>query len=174
MAKACVDLKCKKCGMTFRFEKDCGSRADANRTEQWALDGGVDICPDCYRATKAPANGFSEARMHYSDYKFAYSKYETVKDSYDAETKTIAVIVPDKCIVRAISTEEARTIYALAELENVQVEKAAGCVIIKGWIEKTITNTMKIIETTDDAEKKARKQKELVLLNKLKEFSEQA
>ena len=37
---------------------------------------------------------YAEVRMHYSEYKTEYSGYKTAKDSYDADTKMITVLMP--------------------------------------------------------------------------------
>lgn len=52
MAKGTAYCTCAKCGKTFKIEKVCYNRADANQWEAWATDH-YDECTDCYKARKA-------------------------------------------------------------------------------------------------------------------------
>lgn len=46
MAKATVEIICSECGNRFKHSKVFGSRADADRYENWALEH-IKVCPEC-------------------------------------------------------------------------------------------------------------------------------
>ena len=48
MAVAWAQITCEKCGKTFNWRKDCENRREANSAVEWAKNGGVTICPECY------------------------------------------------------------------------------------------------------------------------------
>lgn len=51
MAKATAICTCEKCGNTFKREKICYNRAEANSFEVWAVANCTE-CPDCYKERK--------------------------------------------------------------------------------------------------------------------------
>ncbi len=65
------------------------------------IRGDIDICRDCYRAQKEQKaietiyrNGNEIEEIYYREYKTNYANCETIKGSYNAETKTIKVVIP--------------------------------------------------------------------------------
>lgn len=48
MAVAWAKIICEKCGKTFNWRKDCANRQSADSAVEWAKNGGVTICPECY------------------------------------------------------------------------------------------------------------------------------
>lgn len=72
-----------------------GKYADRERKIAYYQECGV--CSKCYRDKKSAqlAMGCTEVEMHYSDYLHNYADCETKKGSYNGDTKTIIVYVPD-------------------------------------------------------------------------------
>ena len=48
MAKVSITLVCKDCGESFRHEKICRNRSEANDYENWA-ESHITQCPTCYK-----------------------------------------------------------------------------------------------------------------------------
>ena len=90
MAKYTVKFSCGHEAMIELFGKD----ADRRRKIAYFEEDG--LCPECYAAAKEAekAEGCKEVEMSYRDYKDNYADYDTKKDSYNKETKTIVVYVP--------------------------------------------------------------------------------
>ena len=81
------------CGHTHTVDI-YGSAAERERKIKWYEAEAV--CPDCYKAQKdaEAAEGCSEVEMSYSEYKTNYASCKTKLNSYNKETKTIVVYVP--------------------------------------------------------------------------------
>ena len=81
------------CGHTHTVDI-YGSAAERERKIKWYEAEAV--CPDCYKAKKdaEAAEGCSEVEMSYSEYKTNYASCKTKLNSYNKETKTIVVYVP--------------------------------------------------------------------------------
>lgn len=61
-------------------------------------------------AAKAGKMNCKEVEMLYSEYKNNYSDLETVRDSYNRDTKTIKVLVPEPMTDEELEAEIAKTI----------------------------------------------------------------
>lgn len=90
MAKYTVKFSCGHEATIELFGKD----VDRKRKIAYFEENG--LCPECYAAAREveKAEGCKEVEMSYSEYKNNYENYNTKKDSYNKETKTIIVYVP--------------------------------------------------------------------------------
>lgn len=72
-----------------------GPTKERERKIQYYEDYGM--CSDCYnkKQDKENSKGCEAVDMFYGDYKEKYSKCKTKRDSYNPETKTIVVFVPE-------------------------------------------------------------------------------
>lgn len=73
-----------------------GKNQDRERKIKWYEESAV--CSCCYREQKNIENsiGCDEVEMSYREYKEKYSNCKTKNGSYNGETKTIVVLVPNK------------------------------------------------------------------------------
>lgn len=101
-----------------------GRVADQERKVQWYKDCG--ICPDCYATRKAAELEATceTVEMHYGEYKNNYSGCKTVKDSYNAATKTIRVYVPSDYKTPAQKKAEAEAQEAYMAEQAAKITKS--------------------------------------------------
>ena len=96
MAKARVDIVCDCCGKTFSVEKNVRNTDAKLNYEEWVRKN-VTTCYTCL--TKQEIEDAVESgdaiikRMLYKEYKANWPTCETVPDTYDAETKTVDVVI---------------------------------------------------------------------------------
>lgn len=92
MAKYDVNYSCGHFGRIQLF----GKYEERERKIRWFEQYGV--CPDCYREQKEAEKsiGCKEKEMSYREYKKNYSNLQTKAGSYNGETKTIIVYIPEE------------------------------------------------------------------------------
>lgn len=117
MATATATCKCTHCGKEFEvYRRNFFNRRQADEWVEWAESNGNYTCPECYAeqraeerqkekaahdekmkqaAERSNENGNEIKEMHYREYKNNYADFDTVPDSYNPDTKTIKVIVPN-------------------------------------------------------------------------------
>lgn len=111
MATATAKCTCKHCGCEFKINRrNFFNRRSADEWVEWAESSGYyDTCSECYKKMKDEQyklakekiindienDGNEVKEMHYKDYKNNYSDCLTIPDSYNPETKTIKVIIPN-------------------------------------------------------------------------------
>lgn len=81
------------------------------------------VCSKCYQEQKDMENsvGCHEVRMHYKEYKNDYSNCKTKSGSYDGETKTIIVYVPEGYVREPSDEEKLQQMFA--SMRNEKGEK---------------------------------------------------
>ena len=101
MAKITATCTCKACGKTFDMANTLRNSRMAEEWRDWASNGGINRCRDCYNIERAQKeierlgkNGKEIKEMSYREYKTNCANYETIKGSYNAEAKTIKVVIP--------------------------------------------------------------------------------
>ena len=96
MAKARVDIVCDCCGKTFSVEKIVRNKDAKLSYEEWVRKN-VTTCYTCLAKQEiedAVESGDAIIkRMLYKDYKNDWATCKTVPDTYDAEAKTIDVVI---------------------------------------------------------------------------------
>lgn len=96
MAKARVDIVCECCGKKFKIEKIVRNATERESYEEWARKN-ITVCLTCLKKQEienAVERGDATIeRMLYKDYKNEWPTCKTVPDSYDAETKTVDVVI---------------------------------------------------------------------------------
>lgn len=82
------------CGHTHTVEL-FGKTSEREQKIAWYEKSGV--CPDCYKEQKNIESSIDceEVEMSYKQYKNEYANCKTKSGSYNGETKTIVVFVPD-------------------------------------------------------------------------------
>ena len=96
MAKARVDIVCECCGEMFTVEKIVRNTAAKESYEEWARKN-ITVCSTCLKKQEienAVERGDATVEhMLYKDCKNEWPTCKTVPDSYDAETKTVDVVI---------------------------------------------------------------------------------
>ena len=162
MSIGMAECKCVHCGKEFTAKKRIyGNRQERLNWQEWASEH-YDTCSECYakiceenQIENAKRNGNDVIEVHYGEYKRNYANCETIKDSYNAKTKTILVIVPNYDAKVEIIEEELETVVEeiKAEVEaEVEVKEVANAKIAKleknlaFWINKSKEEKVKIIK----------------------------
>ena len=79
MARASVNLTCKKCGKEFtHIRHNVDNRSDADRYEDWAR-ATIDSCPECYKAAQAEVRAAEKEKRHAREFKTAQDWENSLK-----------------------------------------------------------------------------------------------